>query len=112
MDKTEAQPEALRLADERPYSIDDDLYAWSQSAEQVIRDQHAEIQQLKAQLSARQAVSYSVLKGEVGMGLFKQLLNDYRQCLLQGDYSDAVAAKLALIAEYKQAASLHLSGSR
>lgn len=39
------------------------------------------------------------------MGVFKQLLNDYRQCLLQGDYSDAVAAKLALIAEYKQAAS-------
>lgn len=54
-DKTEAQPEALRLADDRPYSLDDDLYAWSQSAEQMIRDQHAEIQQLKAQLSARQA---------------------------------------------------------
>lgn len=37
-DKTEAQPEALRLADARAFSIGDDLYAWEHSAEQMIRD--------------------------------------------------------------------------
>jgi len=55
-DKTEAQPEALRLAD----SIDpitrtklDNLTLTCAATE--LRFQHAEIQQLKAQLSARQA---------------------------------------------------------
>lgn len=33
------------------------------------------------------------------MTVFKQLLNDYRDCLLQGDHVDASAAYLALVKE-------------
>lgn len=57
-DKTEAQPEALRLADEfedctRIEAIPSINDVKKSAAE--LRRQHAEIQQLKAQLSARQA---------------------------------------------------------
>lgn len=38
------------------------------------------------------------------MTVFKQLLNDYKQCLLRGDHSDGVAAYLALVDEYEKAA--------
>ena len=38
------------------------------------------------------------------MTVFKQLLNDYKQCLLRGDHSDGAAAYLALVDEYEQAA--------
>lgn len=62
-DKTEAQPEALRLADRLMGNADIDecegcnplVVALERSAAAELRRQHAEIQQLKAQLSARQA---------------------------------------------------------
>lgn len=38
------------------------------------------------------------------MTVFKQLLNDYKQCLLRGDHSDGAAAYLAIVAEHEQAA--------
>ncbi|MBB6580095.1 hypothetical protein HNP33_004226 [Comamonas odontotermitis] len=63
-DKTEAQPEALRLADSLIGNAEIDecegcnpaVVALERSAAAELRRQHAEIQQLKAQLSARQAV--------------------------------------------------------
>lgn len=36
--------------------------------------------------------------------VFKQLLDDYKQCLLHGDLYDAGAARLAVVAEYEKAA--------
>lgn len=59
-DKTEAQPEALRLA-EFFESLTKSSHRWwdgvpvHEKAATVLRAQHAEIEQLKAQLSARQA---------------------------------------------------------
>ncbi|WP_313332830.1 hypothetical protein [Comamonas sp.] len=51
-DKTEAQPEALRLAER----IEGDMTCQGDAEIAAeLRRQHAEIQQLKAQLSARQA---------------------------------------------------------
>lgn len=38
------------------------------------------------------------------MTVFTQLLDDYKQCLLDQDFSDATAARSAVIAEYEQAA--------
>lgn len=62
-DKTEAQPEALELADRLMGNAQIDecegcnplVIALERSAAAELRRQHAEIQQLKAQLSARQA---------------------------------------------------------
>lgn len=36
------------------------------------------------------------------MTVFKQLLNDYKQCLLRGDHSDGAAAYLAIVAEHEK----------
>lgn len=36
--------------------------------------------------------------------VFKRLLNDYADCLRNGDFQDAGAALLAVVAEYQQAA--------
>lgn len=38
------------------------------------------------------------------MKVFTQLLDDYKQCLLNQDFSDAAAARIAVIAEYEQVA--------
>ena len=46
------QPEALVFANDRPSAIDDDLYQWAIDAEDLIRSQHARIEELEAQLSA------------------------------------------------------------
>ena len=46
------QPEALVFADDRPTSTSDDLYQWAIDAEDLIRAQHARIEELEAQLSA------------------------------------------------------------
>ncbi|MGF6211825.1 hypothetical protein [Comamonas sp. 4034] len=60
-DKTEAQPEALRLA-QFFESLTESSHRWwdgvpvHEKAATVLRAQSAEIEQLKAQLSARQAV--------------------------------------------------------
>lgn len=54
--KTEAQPEALRLADRLDlYATGDEHQRDVEDSADELRRQHAEIQQLKAQLSARQA---------------------------------------------------------
>lgn len=42
------QPEALIFANDRPTSLDDDLYQWSIDAEDLIRRQHASIAELVA----------------------------------------------------------------
>jgi hypothetical protein len=44
------QPEALRLADDRPTSLDDDLYQWAIDAEDELRRLHAVNQELLAAL--------------------------------------------------------------
>lgn len=49
---TTQQPEALVFADDRPTSTSDDLYQWAIDAEDLIRAQHARIEELEAQLSA------------------------------------------------------------
>ena len=49
---TTQQPEALVFADSRPTSTSDDLYQWAIDAEDLIRAQHARIEELEAQLSA------------------------------------------------------------
>ncbi|WP_182340857.1 Lar family restriction alleviation protein [Comamonas koreensis] len=57
-DKTEAQPEALYVAeqlDATRHAFGDDNAQSKRRASAELRRQHAEIQQLKAQLSARQA---------------------------------------------------------
>ena len=41
------QPEALVFADDRPYSIGDDLLQWAIDAEELIRRQHARIAELE-----------------------------------------------------------------
>lgn len=46
------QSEALIFANDRPTSLDDDLYQWSIDAEDLIRRQHARIEELESQLSA------------------------------------------------------------
>ena len=46
------QSEALIFANDRPTSLDDDLYQWSIDAEGLIRRQHARIAELEEQLSA------------------------------------------------------------
>ena len=59
-DKTEAQPEALRLAEtlhaESERQSTGVKYSTAKKSAAELRRQHTEIQQLKAQLSARQAV--------------------------------------------------------
>ena len=49
---TTQQPEALVFADDRPTSTSDDLYQWAIDAEDLIRAQHARIEELEALLSA------------------------------------------------------------
>ena len=49
------QSEALIFANDRPTSLDDDLYQWSIDAEDLIRRQHARIEELEEQLSAHPA---------------------------------------------------------
>ena len=49
---TTQQPETLVFADDRPTSTSDDLYQWAIDAEDLIRAQHARIEELEAQLSA------------------------------------------------------------
>lgn len=41
------QPEALIFANDRPMSLNDDLYQWSIDAEGLIREQHARIAELE-----------------------------------------------------------------
>ena len=41
------QPEALILANDRPWQVSDDLYQWAMDAEDMLRDQYAELQQWK-----------------------------------------------------------------
>ena len=48
------QSEALIFANDRPTSLDDDLYQWSIDAEDLIREQHDRIAELEAQLAAAQ----------------------------------------------------------
>lgn len=48
-------------------------------------------------------MTQSTEKERVGSAVFKQLLDDYKQCLLNGDLYDAGAAHQALVAEYEQA---------
>ena len=49
---TTQQPETLVFADDRPTSTSDDLYQWAIDAEDLIRAQHARIEELEALLSA------------------------------------------------------------
>ena len=49
------KPEALQLANDRPWQQGDDLYDWAIDAEEMLRKQHAEIEQLREQNTALDA---------------------------------------------------------
>ena len=51
------QPEALRLADDRPLSLNDDLYQWAYDAELMLRRLHARVQELEASQAQRVPLS-------------------------------------------------------
>lgn len=48
-------PEAIQLANDRPWQQSDDLYQWAIDAEEMLRKQHAEIEQLREQNTALDA---------------------------------------------------------
>ena len=49
---TTQQPEALLFANDRPYSIDDDLYHWARYAQIWILRLHDRVVELESQLEA------------------------------------------------------------
>lgn len=59
------QPEALVFADDRPTSTSDDLYQWAIDAEDLIRTQHARIEEMEALLSAIGAGGVEPLRKQV-----------------------------------------------
>ena len=91
------QPEALRLVEwiESDMSCDGD----ADIVAELLR-QHALIEELESQLSAIGAGEAE----RIDVTVFKRLLNDYADCLRNGDVQDAGAAFVAVVAEYQQAA--------
>ena len=59
---TTQQPEALIFANDRPTSLDDDLYQWAIDAEDLIRNQYARIAKLEAELAERQLLAAHGIK--------------------------------------------------
>ena len=49
-------------------------------------------------------MTHTTEQERVDTTVFKRLLNDYADCLRNGDFQDAGAALLAVVAEYQQAA--------
>lgn len=49
------KPQALQLADNRPWQKTEELYEWSIDAEDMLRQQHAEIEHLREQNTALDA---------------------------------------------------------
>ena len=91
-----------------------------QAAFALLELHRARIDELEEQLSAIGAGGVEPLRkrkeptalaarqreiGEAWMIVFTQLLDDYKQCLLDKDFRDARAARSAVIAEYEQAAA-------
>lgn len=60
---TDKQPEALRLADDRPSSVNDDLYQWAIDAEDELRRLHALNQDLLEALEAIDALNIVAFEG-------------------------------------------------
>ena len=55
-------PEAIQLANDRPWQQGDDLYDWAIDAEEMLRKQHAEIEQLREQNTALNAACAKLQK--------------------------------------------------
>ena len=61
------QPEALIFANDRPTSIDDDLYQWSIDAEDLIRRQHALISRLESEAQANAHIIGASAENELAL---------------------------------------------
>ena len=74
------QPEALRLADDRPSSVNDDLYQWAIDAEDELRRQHAALRNVYEIWAGSEAFE-PVTAAE---GYLLQLVKQMRDAAMEG----------------------------
>lgn len=61
------QPEASIFVDDRPASLDDDLYQWAVDADDLIRRQHALISRLEAEAQANARIIGASAENELAL---------------------------------------------
>ena len=106
---TTQQPEALVFADDRPTSTSDDLYQWAIDAEDLIRAQHARIEELEdatdiaieriAELEAQQGLDAQTTRDAVIQHLTSAGVLEHDGCgifIASGDASELIDACMAI----------------
>ena len=70
MTHTSTQPDALIFANDRPTSLDDDLYQWSFDTEELIRRHHARITKLEdvADMAIKRIAELEAQLSAIGAG--------------------------------------------
>lgn len=89
----EKMPEALIFANDRPTSLDDDLYQWAIDAEQLIRRQHADIERLRG-------VSFDLNRALAGAISQLRMAGD---CIESGRNDEALLHTRSLLREKREA---------